>query len=237
MKETPKETTIRLLRELDGKPLTSDVLAKERGCLVKMAASQIRRIPQWTGGVVYRSKFGGLMYGFESEAALIAYGVLSDGRPGRPRPTEASHLADLSSGTAWRVAPAAKLDAWSRVTLEAGGPPLRRTYPPLYRRPVWMAPTRAAPVEGPDLLIQKAGDRALAIELEYFDRLCAEAVSRDAAIKAAADALASVDVAAALARRGFAKKKEKEMAVQKNVKVFYNSYLHILHWPGQPSCY
>lgn len=93
--------------------------------------------------------------------ALIAYGVLSDGRPGRPRPTEASHLADLSSGTAWRVAPAAKLDAWSRVTLEAGGPPLRRTYPPLYRRPVWMAPTRAAPVEGPDLLIQKAGDRLL----------------------------------------------------------------------------
>ena len=75
VKETPKETTIRLLRELDGKPLTSDVLAKERGCLVKMAASQIRRIPQWTGGVVYRSKFGGLMYGFASEAALIAFGV------------------------------------------------------------------------------------------------------------------------------------------------------------------
>ncbi len=47
--------------------------------------------------------------------------------------------------------------------------------------------------------IASAGERALAIELEYFDRLCAEAVGRDTAIKAAADALAAVDAAAALA--------------------------------------
>ena len=47
--------------------------------------------------------------------------------------------------------------------------------------------------------IASAGARALAIELEYFDRLCAEAVGRDTAIKAAADALAAVDAAAALA--------------------------------------
>ena len=93
---------------------------------------------------------------------LIAYGLLSDGTAVRPRLTSASHLADLSTGEAWRVAPASRLDAWSRVTLEDGGAkPVQRPYPPLYRDPVWMAPTRDVPIEGPGLVIQKAGDRLL----------------------------------------------------------------------------
>jgi DNA mismatch repair protein MutS len=47
--------------------------------------------------------------------------------------------------------------------------------------------------------IANAADRALAIELEIFDRLAASVTSAGAAIKEAADALATVDVAAALA--------------------------------------
>ena len=47
--------------------------------------------------------------------------------------------------------------------------------------------------------IANAADRALALELEIFDRLAAGVTAASAAIKAAADALAVVDVAAALA--------------------------------------
>ncbi len=47
--------------------------------------------------------------------------------------------------------------------------------------------------------IASAADRALALELEIFDRLAATVTAASTAIKAAADALASVDVAAALA--------------------------------------
>jgi DNA mismatch repair protein MutS len=47
--------------------------------------------------------------------------------------------------------------------------------------------------------IANAADRALAIELEIFDRLAAGVTAASAAIKEAADALAVVDVAAALA--------------------------------------
>jgi DNA mismatch repair protein MutS len=47
--------------------------------------------------------------------------------------------------------------------------------------------------------IASAGDRALAMELATFDDLCARAQAHEAQIKAAADALACVDVACALA--------------------------------------
>jgi DNA mismatch repair protein MutS len=47
--------------------------------------------------------------------------------------------------------------------------------------------------------IASAADRALGMELEIFDRLAAQAVSAAEDIKAAAEALASIDVAAALA--------------------------------------
>ena len=47
--------------------------------------------------------------------------------------------------------------------------------------------------------IASAAERALALELEIFDRLAAAVTAASAAIKAAADALAVIDVAAALA--------------------------------------
>jgi DNA mismatch repair protein MutS len=47
--------------------------------------------------------------------------------------------------------------------------------------------------------IASAADRALALELEIFDRLAAEVTAASTTIRAAADALAVVDVAAALA--------------------------------------
>ena len=47
--------------------------------------------------------------------------------------------------------------------------------------------------------IASAADRALALELEIFDRLAANVTAASTAIKAAADALATVDVAATLA--------------------------------------
>jgi DNA mismatch repair protein MutS len=47
--------------------------------------------------------------------------------------------------------------------------------------------------------IASAADRALGLELEIFDRLCGEVIAAAEPIKAAAQALAAVDVAAALA--------------------------------------
>src|SRR6185312_11089712 len=47
--------------------------------------------------------------------------------------------------------------------------------------------------------IANAADRALNLELEIFDRLCAAVVAAGAGVKAAAEALALLDVASALA--------------------------------------
>lgn len=52
---------------------------------------------------------------------------------------------------------------------------------------------------GLEAKIASAADRALGIELEVFDRLCGEVIAAGAAIKAAAEALAALDVASALA--------------------------------------
>ena len=93
---------------------------------------------------------------------LLLYAGLAEGGPTRPRLAEASHLADLSTGTAWRVSPLPRLDPWSKVVLsDNDNTPTLKAYPPLYRRPVWMAPTAVLPVERPVLTIARAGDRLL----------------------------------------------------------------------------
>lgn len=95
-------------------------------------------------------------------AGLLLYAGVAEGGPTRPRLAEASHLADLSTGTAWRVSPQPRLDPWSRVVLsDNDARPVRQAYPPLYRAPVWMAPTAVLPVERPVLTIDRAGDRLL----------------------------------------------------------------------------
>ena len=53
--------------------------------------------------------------------------------------------------------------------------------------------------------IASAADRALALELGHFDRLCGEVLAREAAIKTCAEALAQIDVAAALAELAVAR--------------------------------
>jgi hypothetical protein len=93
---------------------------------------------------------------------LLLYAGLGDAGPARPKLAEASHLADLSTGTAWRVSPQPRLDPWSTVVLsDNNAKPVRQAYPPLYREPVWMAPTAVLPVERPVLTIDRAGDRLL----------------------------------------------------------------------------
>ena len=47
--------------------------------------------------------------------------------------------------------------------------------------------------------IASAAERALSIELQIFDDLCAGVAAEDTAIRGAAQALAEIDVAAALA--------------------------------------
>jgi hypothetical protein len=95
-------------------------------------------------------------------AGLLLYAGLADGGPTRPRLAEASHLADLSTGTAWRVSPQPRLDPWSKVVLsDANNTPVQKAYPPLYRNPVWMAPTQVLPVERPVLTLDRSGDRLL----------------------------------------------------------------------------
>jgi hypothetical protein len=95
-------------------------------------------------------------------AGLLLHAGLADGRPDRPRLAEASHLADFSTGTAWRVSPLPRLDPWSKVVLSDGDrTPVLKAYPPLYRDPVWMAPTAVLPVERPVLTLDRSGDRLL----------------------------------------------------------------------------
>jgi len=95
-------------------------------------------------------------------AGLLVYAGVADGGPSRPRLAEASHLADLSTGTAWRVSPLPRLDPWSKVVLSDGdNTPALKAYPPLHGQPVWMAPTAVLPVERPVLTIDRAGDRLL----------------------------------------------------------------------------
>jgi hypothetical protein len=47
------------------------------------------------------------------------------------------------------------------VLSDGDATPVRKAYPPLYRAPVWMAPTAVLPVERPALTIDRAGERLL----------------------------------------------------------------------------
>lgn len=94
---------------------------------------------------------------------LIGYAALAEGTASRPAPTGALHLADLSSGKAWRVAEHPRLDAWTKAALpdDGGAAPAQRTLGPFWEQPTWMSETRAVPVEVPQLSIDRAEDRLL----------------------------------------------------------------------------
>lgn len=95
--------------------------------------------------------------------ALIANAARLGGEPGRPAITTALHVADLSTGKAWRVADQARLDAWTKATLpdDGGSDPKQQPLAPFWTKPVWMSETRAAPVEAPQLTVDRADDRLL----------------------------------------------------------------------------
>lgn len=96
-------------------------------------------------------------------AGLVAYAVLAGASPARPELTEAAHLADLSTGKAWRISTLPRLDAWSKAALGAqGGAPSRQELAPFFASKAWMAETRPVPLDPPQLLLEQAGDRLLA---------------------------------------------------------------------------
>lgn len=96
-------------------------------------------------------------------AALIANAARLGGEPDRPAITQALHVADLSSGKAWRVADLKRLDAWTRATLpdDGGSEPRQQALAPFWREPVWMSETRVVPVASPQLTVTRAEDRLL----------------------------------------------------------------------------
>lgn len=94
---------------------------------------------------------------------LIGYAALAEGTAQRPALTGALHVADLSTGKAWRVAEHPRLDAWTKAALpeDGGSPPVQQALPPFWRKPTWMSETRAVPVDVPQLSIDRAEDRLL----------------------------------------------------------------------------
>jgi hypothetical protein len=96
-------------------------------------------------------------------AALIANAARLGGEPGRPAITQALHVADLSTGKAWRVADQPRLDAWTKATLpdDGGSDPKQQALQPFWRDPVWMSETRVVPVDAPQLTVDRADDRLL----------------------------------------------------------------------------
>lgn len=94
--------------------------------------------------------------------ALVASAARPGGEPGRPAITQALHLADLSTGKAWRVSDQAELDAWTKQVLPDDGVPAKQqALAPFWRNPVWMSETRAVPVAAPQLTVDRAEDRLL----------------------------------------------------------------------------
>lgn len=95
--------------------------------------------------------------------ALVANADRLGGEPGRPAVTQAQHVADLSSGKAWRLTEASRLDAWTKAVLpdDGGSKPRQQPLSPFWRKPVWMSETRAVPVEAPRLTVDRADDRLL----------------------------------------------------------------------------
>lgn len=96
-------------------------------------------------------------------ASLFTAAGLAEGTAQRPALTSALHVADLSTGKAWRVAELPRLDTWSKAALpdDGGSSPARQTLAPFWRKPVWMSETRAVPVEAPQLSFDRAEDRLL----------------------------------------------------------------------------
>ncbi len=95
--------------------------------------------------------------------ALIANAARLGGDAGRPAVTHALQVADLSTGKAWRLSEAPKLDAWTKATLpdDGGSDPKKQTLAPFWSHPVWMSETRPAPVAPPQLTVDRAEDRLL----------------------------------------------------------------------------
>ncbi|PIB93920.1 M28 family metallopeptidase [Caulobacter sp. FWC2] len=95
--------------------------------------------------------------------ALVANAARLGGEPGRPAVTQAQHVADLSTGKAWRLTEAPRLDAWTKAALpdDGGSDPKQASLAPFWRKPVWMSETRAVPVEAPRLSVDRAEDRLL----------------------------------------------------------------------------
>ena len=96
-------------------------------------------------------------------AGLIGGTMKTDGSAARPGITQALHVADLSTGKAWRVADQPRLDAWTKAVLpdDGGSAPTKKSLAPFWREPVWMSETRATPVEAPQLSVDRAEDRLL----------------------------------------------------------------------------
>ena len=94
---------------------------------------------------------------------LITAAALAEGTAARPAPTGALHLADLSTGKAWRIAEHPRLDAWTKLALpdDGGGRPVQQKLAPFWLKPAWMSETRAVPVEVPQLSIDRAENRLL----------------------------------------------------------------------------
>ncbi|AVG21569.1 M28 family metallopeptidase [Caulobacter vibrioides] len=95
--------------------------------------------------------------------ALTANAARLGGEPSRPAITQALHVADLSTGKAWRVAGLTRLDAWTRAVLpdDGGSEPRQQALAPFWKNPVWMSETRVVPVASPQLTVDRAEDRLL----------------------------------------------------------------------------
>jgi len=94
---------------------------------------------------------------------LVVTAAIPHASAERPNLTQAHHLADTSTGEAWRVSSMPQLDAWTRQVLVAdGGVDLKQqTLEPFHAEPIWMAQTRAVPVAPPVLTAERSGDRLI----------------------------------------------------------------------------
>ncbi|WP_425994734.1 M20/M25/M40 family metallo-hydrolase [Caulobacter sp. DWR1-3-2b1] len=94
---------------------------------------------------------------------LVITAAIPGASADRPNLTEAHHIADPSTGKAWRVSSMPELDAWTRAVLVADGGVDLKKQPlhPFHGDPIWMAETRAVPVTPPVLTAERSGDRLI----------------------------------------------------------------------------
>ena len=95
--------------------------------------------------------------------ALTANAARLGGSAERPGVTQALHLADLSTGKAWRISDQPRLDAWTKAALpdDGGSKPVQQPLHPFWGKPVWMSETRPAPVDAPQLTVDRSENRLL----------------------------------------------------------------------------